>query len=153
MLPLYFQDCFIIFVALTRHAVSAYTINITQEVAVHRFLFFCSTANIRFLQRLPLSFTFYPTELRTKCERPPFTVQKAVFYKLKDHVLQCKRSHIAKALIIRQLQTAWKPPCKRRRKGQRRMPQKRPDKFGHARDFHYICIIQGADAARKDGKP
>lgn len=40
MLPLYFQDCFIIFVALTRHAVSAYTINFIQEVAVHRFLFF-----------------------------------------------------------------------------------------------------------------
>lgn len=93
------------------------------------------------------------TGQRTKCERPPFTVQKAVFYKLKDHVLQCKRSHIAKTLIIKQLRTAWKPPCKRRRKGRRRMPQKRPDKFGHARDFHYICIIQGADAARKDGKP
>ena len=28
------------------------------------FFVFCSTANIRFLQRLPLSFTFYPTELR-----------------------------------------------------------------------------------------
>ncbi|WP_205105922.1 hypothetical protein, partial [Marseilla massiliensis] len=48
---------------------------------VHRFLFFCSTANIRFLQRLPLSFTFYPTELRMN---PNYITKLLIFNLLKE---------------------------------------------------------------------
>ncbi len=100
MLPLYFQECFIIFVELTRHAVSAYTINFTQEVAVQRVLFFGSTANIRFLQRLPLSFTFHPTELRMNPKRTLLALQKAINRALKGHLSQSKRRPFARALII-----------------------------------------------------
>ena len=34
-------------------------------------------------------------------------MRKAVFYTLKGHLLQCKRRHIAKRLIIRLLAVVW----------------------------------------------
>ena len=53
-------------------------------------------------------------------ERPRFTVQKAVFYKLKGHLLQAERRPFANALILNRLQRGTNRPatrCKRSRQG------------------------------------
>ena len=80
------------------HKFGVETLFIASPVNGHAFC--CGRGNESHLYRICCTYWIW-----TICQRPPFTRQKATFWRAKGHVLQAKRRHIGKPLTANNLQT------------------------------------------------